>query len=51
MPRRLVLVSCLGLFVLLMGCGGNDERVNNPNNLEYSKEGPGKRDAPSAPKQ
>ena len=49
MPRRLVLVSCLVIVVFLVGCGGNDERVNNPNNLEYSKEGPGKREAPAPP--
>jgi len=45
MLRRVGLVLCLCAFGLSLGCGGgNDDKANNPNSLEYSKEGPPKRD-------
>jgi hypothetical protein len=45
MARRLLLTVCVCAFGLsLAGCGGGDDKVANPNNLEYSKEGPPKRD-------
>jgi hypothetical protein len=47
MPRRLILIASLMAFALALGCGGGGEDpANNPNKLEYSKEGPGKRGGP-----
>lgn len=34
---------CVGVVWLCAGCGGQ-EKATNPSNLEYSKEGPPKRD-------
>jgi len=44
MLRRVGLLLCLCAFGLSLGCGGDAEKSNNPNNLEYSKEGPPPRD-------
>jgi hypothetical protein len=50
MLRRAVMVLCLCTFGLgLVGCG-EGEKNTNPNNLEYSKEGPPKRQSPGQPK-
>lgn len=46
MLRRVAMTLCLCAFGLaLAGCGsGNNQAANNPSNLEYSNEGPPKRD-------
>jgi hypothetical protein len=46
MIRRAILAVCVCAFGLsLAGCGGGgDDKANNPSGLEYSKEGPPKRD-------
>lgn len=50
MWRRVLIVVCAGAFCLSLGCGGEKEKNTNPNNLEYSKEGPPKRNgAPGDP--
>jgi hypothetical protein len=49
MLRHLVMAFCVGIFALGLGCGGSESKVDNPGNLEYSKEGPPKRDGPGAP--
>jgi len=46
MLRRVVLVLCLGAFGLCLGCGESDTKPTNPNNLDYGKEGPPKREGP-----
>jgi hypothetical protein len=44
MLRRVMMALCLCAFGLCLGCESNN-KATNPNNLEYSKEGPPKRDA------
>lgn len=47
MPRRVATAFCLCAFALsLLGCGEGNNKAANPNNLEYSKEGPPKRGGP-----
>jgi hypothetical protein len=47
MFRRLILtVSILAFGLGLVGCGDGDSKNTNPGGLEYSKEGPPKRDGP-----
>jgi len=45
MFRRLILALCASTFALTCGCG-EPAKTENPNNLEYSKDGPPKRDGP-----
>jgi uncharacterized membrane protein AbrB (regulator of aidB expression) len=44
MLRRIILAVFLCAFGLCLGCGGGSEKVSNPDNLEYNKEGAPKRD-------
>ena len=50
MLRRAVLALCACVIGLCLGCGSSDSQSNNPNNLDYNKEGPPKRGAPPASK-
>ncbi|MFO0851956.1 MAG: hypothetical protein U0871_25825 [Gemmataceae bacterium] len=49
MLRRVVMVLCLCGFGLSVGCGG-EAKVENPSNLEFSKDGPPKREGVQAAK-
>jgi hypothetical protein len=42
--RALMMILCVCAFGLCLGCG-NDNKPTNPDNLEYGKDGPPKRDA------
>lgn len=44
MLRWAVMTLVLSAFALSLGCGGGAANTPNPNNLEYSTEGPPKRD-------
>lgn len=50
MLRRIVAVAFLFSFGVCLGCGGGSEKVSNPDNLTYNKEGPPKREGPQGAK-
>jgi len=50
MLRRAVTALCACVVGLCLGCGTSDSKPTNPNNLDYSKEGPPKRGGPPANK-
>jgi hypothetical protein len=46
MLRRAVLALCLCAFAFCLGCGESDNKASNPNNLEFGKATPPKREGP-----
>jgi ABC-type uncharacterized transport system auxiliary subunit len=51
MTRRVLFaLTALAFGFTLVGCGGGDNQPTNPNNLEYSKEPPPKREGPPGEK-
>jgi hypothetical protein len=51
MLRRVILIVCACALGLGLGCDSNSAKnPDNPNNLEYNKEGPPKRQPAQAPK-